>query len=695
MSVPHTKLGFLKDGLGARLNPGTGSSPSVVHLDGSRALARYKFARELAGEQWDAQAKDRINRLDDAMSSPWVLRGADVLRYLEPADLNLRLDALEVANLEDQATRARAVFPRWFQNEDDSWRFRKGSIDPAHSSEVASAIRDLGWRRYGGLNPERGDSDALKGNSLFDFAYNSVADCGTKQDNLLAWAGGSGKTAAAMVLADYYQNTDSKAPIIVTGLKRFLKQTWIDDELPQLELLQKRHGADVYWESWLEASDKPKFNAPVLLISIERLKRLSDAQMAHLQKLARESTVICDEIYVCSNADTQATKALAMLMGNGGGTGGARHHIGLSGTPFRGRIEGAWSTFNLVFRPGSVAFPNYRMDRQGGRKAFEDDYTQWAISADGGRKRVPLLKNPDKFLEMTQHMISRRVRDEPEVEATLGKSIVQMEYVNVPWFAEHRAFYEVVLSQFREWYIRTKEAKGEAGVLTNEILVKLGFVVRAMAQPWAMKAPPPDETEVDDGKFKWEFPEYPLQPTGIMQWAMDEAVRQIEDGKQVIIAGRHVQQLDLIAQRLEQYRPAVSHGGFDLESRSLALGEFRKGRTPLLLGSYGTIAESLNLPMASFCIPMEATWDADSIKQTEWRMTRGVVQRVPQSRRLTTEGSIYSYMARWSGFKSEMSAAALDGKKQSMRGADVQDIQSFCNEIVGLSTEQRRYTLAA
>jgi hypothetical protein len=661
-------IGYNSEGTTLRIVPGNGATPTTLLFSGERAYARYLLAKRVAGEAWDAKAQEHLNRLEEALDAPWALRGDDALAYLRAASLQVTVDEQALALRQNEAERARWHYSRWGKKE-SQWSVVPSGVPLGEREKVGQVLSSLGWRRYGGLAPELGDADAKLGNSLFAFSWDSLCEAGTKRDTLLAWDGGTSKTMSSMALADYHMAMGAER-IVIVGLKKHISETWIVDQLDKLELFKERWGED-YFESWIEKKKKPSFTKPVTCISFEVLSALGDKEREWVKKMVRKAVVVMDEVYIISNVETKRTKAAFELLQG-------LHHIGLSGTPYR-KPENAWSVLNWIFRSGSIAFPDYPVHRQGGRRRFEEMYIMWAIAEqDGSRKKVPLLKNADKFYEMCLPLVSTRRRDEPEVVRILGEANVDVQYVHLEFDEQHKAFYECILEQFAEWYLSLLEARGEpTKVLENEILVKLGFLDRAEVQPWAMQPPKDEEQDAD----AWEFPVFERRLTVLQQYAVDGAVRDVAAGRQVLIGSRHVAPLELVAEELEKLGLRVGLFTGATEGRTEIIRDFKAGKLDVLCASYGVAAESLNLGEATRAYVLEPDWTPSVVKQFEWRMVRGVVLESPVSYRLTIDGSIFEYKYAWGELKMASVAAGLHGEEQTATGEDILDLQQYAYSI--------------
>lgn len=684
------RIGWVNEGLGLQIIPGDGAKPTVLIFDGERAHVRYLMARSLAGQNYDAKAKTWLNRLDEALEAPWALQGKRVLQLLESTNLTMTVDQESLSRRVDEAAAARALFSRWFEHENGDWEYRPSTIPLEKQQSVSDAIWMKGWRRYGGIDKSKTDPDGNGGNTLFSFAWDSVAECGTKQDNLLAWDGGTSKSRASLALADYYLSQGADR-IIIVGLLKHVRDTWTEDQLPKLELFNERWGKH-YWEQWIDKSDKPSFTKPVICVSLDFMKRMSAAQKEFLKKAARNAVIILDEVYVIANTETAQTKATFELLEG-------KHHIGLSGTPFRGHPSTAWAILNWIFRSGSVAFPNYSMLRQGGRQRFNDDFSTFAVADDQTRKRVPVLKNADKFYQMCLPLLSVRRRSEPELQAILGTASVGVRHHALDFDTEHKALYESLLEQFADWYEAMLLARGEpTKILENEILVKLGVLIRATSQPWKLR---PDELEEATGMdvgIQWDFPIYPRKATNLQQWVIDQAVQDVRDGRQAIIGARHVAPLELCHELLGAHGIRVGLFTGSTKNRIDLLRKFENKELDIMCCTFGVAAESLNqLGGATRAYVLEPDWVPSTVKQFEWRTVRGLVAESPISTRLTISGSVFEYMYDWGDLKDGAVAAGIHGKKQNVTGDDILDLQQYAYSIAVTNNPKlvqgRKYTL--
>jgi SNF2-related domain/Helicase conserved C-terminal domain len=700
------RVGTSRDSLCGKIFPGeSATNPTRVLLDSPRGAARFLLAQELSGEHYDRYAKMSFNRLRTAMELPWTVGGDDVVRFLVAAGLELMLDDNEQIKAEAYAKRALARYPRTVQTESENWEYLPGDIDPTLVATNEKVLRNLGWRKNGMLDTTATDSDATRENGIFSFFFDDICMAATKRDVIIGHFVGSGKTRAALALAEIHRAKGATGPVIILAPRQHLSdvKAWMN-EIASAYPLRERYGNDCM-SVWFDKKDRPDLTKPFLLLSLDRLKRLEEPEWATLLQAAKKSMVIIDEAHSLKESTSAQSEAARRLLWSQEITG----RIALSGTLLKSNPSDAWNLFSLTFLPGSVMFPNYRADRQGGKIEFENTYSTFAISGDGKRKKTPILKTPEKFFKMTRHLVCRRLRNEPDVVKVLGSTQIEINHIDVEFTREHRAFYDVLMKQFKEWwawYVEQKiqltkeklrleldlaQEKGNTiaiGNLQNQlsivnkkknkleqlVLVKIGYMIRGSIQPWAMKQP--DENEIDEKPFK--FPPFGRGPTALHNWAVEKALEVVITGKQVIVAGFHTEQLTMISEIFEAQgiKVAQVHGEAG-KTRDKEIARFRSGKCPILVGSYGMMSTGLNLGEAETVIPLEPTWEPSTIDQLEGRITRGFVETLPISYRLNLVDSMTQYMWKWCELKKKALQAGLDRKEQNVSGADILDIQTF------------------
>jgi Helicase conserved C-terminal domain len=681
--MEYFKVGPNSQSLSMRIFPQDG--PTRIALGGPRAMARMLMAREAAGLQADHLTKTSHFKLDEAAHRPWPVTGERFLHHARMAGLTTEFDTRAAQGLSDDMARIQARYSRWLPPDEASgrseWTFDPGTIRPEHKAEVDAGLKHLGWD-----DPQ----------ALFSFAYQDVCEIGTKRDTLLSTFTGAGKSRASLAVSEYWRYADRLrdptlpfAPTIIIAQRKHLR-AW-EEELGGIAskapcaLLVATYGPRCY-ETWIDRRDAPSFTQPFLLVSFERLWRLTAEEMRTLTGVARHATVMADESYAIANKHAKRSGAISMISG--------AHHISVSATPIRSFVDSLLFPLQWTFRGGSVALPDFPLDRQGSEKRFASLFVSYAINQEsGGRKKIPFIKNRDEFDAMLAPLMKRRLRGEPEVVAVLGAALLEEAFVPVDLAPAHEANYRAVLSTFTDWYTRELVKRGTPNAFPpNELLVKLGYLVRGVAQPWRM---------ADHSDEEFDFAAFPKALTSVHERALEIAEKELADGNISIIFGNLTDPLDLIAEaaRARGLSVGVIHGKVSHEARAQVISSFQRGEIELLIGSTGTLAEGYNLNVASVAIIIESDWQPSTTRQAVGRITRGIQELTPRAYYLSARGTIQDYMIEWCRLKSDSISSALDSTTPTVGVGDVPDITAFAYSFVGIGdpeeVAQRPFALDA
>jgi len=671
--MPRTELDFVSVGplktVDCRVFPSDG--PTRLVMSGPRAMARLLMARAAGATSFDHKTRENHFNFDEAARRPYPIGRAQLDPLLNLTGMNVYVDQRASERLTELLRRTRATYSRWLPPEEEGgeWVHDPGSIAQADKDEVDRALRHLGWDK-----------------EIISFMYPGVLEMGTKRDVLIAAGMGLTKTRTSLCLADYHQHKQGlTGPIIIFGRKKHLFPTW-PDEFQSTGLIRMLYGEDCY-ETLAKSSDDPTFRKKYLLVSFDYLSRASDDMIEKLAEVAKQSVIIVDELYEVANANAKWSKALARISG--------ASHIGLSGSPIKGFPDTLLFPLQWVFRGGSCALPEYPLDREGSKKRFAANYVTYANSEDGrSRKKVPYLKNEEMFHGMIAPLFYRRLRNEPEVIKVLGNLTLEERFVDVKLDPDHIAFYLACVKNFSEWYARELHRRREAGedakIPPNEILVKLGYLIRGVSAPWRMKDPGVNlDDELLNG-FTW--PEYERKPTAIMRSAMEHAVAEAEEGYQVIIFGNTRDPLDLMSDELRAMGATTMtiHGGVNSNDRPRMIHDFKRGSASILCASYGTLAEGVNLANASRVHLTEYDWSPSKVKQAIARITRPDQRYTPIATHHRAPGTIQEYVQRWSAMKQAAIDAALDKRRQSESPDLVPDIEQYAWSLVGYAEDHEQ-----
>lgn len=663
------QVGPLKNALEVRLSPHADGEPTGVVLSGARAYARYLLAWHLADNIADRTTKTTFNQLTEALTRPFVAVKREAETYLRWTGLNIVYDEQAVAEMSKLHDRVKATYSRYYPQEDDQgniigWEFRPGTINPEDKTRAKQVLDHLGWNH-----------------NLFPFAYEGAQEILTKRDVLLAAPVGTGKTRFALALAECWKYMDgTTTPTIILANKRHLG-AWREElggvpEKAPCELLVAQYGHGCY-EEWIEKDDNPKFDKPFLLVSLDRAKIFTEAQLARFLKVAETSPILLDEAYVISNRSSQVSKFIQKVSGT--------HHIALSGTPIKGYVDSLLHLLQFTHRGGSVAFPDYPTHRDGAAKRWAEKFMQYAVAEGGGRRRVPFIKNQDEFWTLLQPLMFRMLRNEPQIESVLGPANIEQVHVEVELKPQHQRTYKAVLKQFIDWYTREIEARrkrGESAVMPEqEILIKLGYLVNNVRAPWRME-------DHSDEEFKW--PVHPREMTSVHEKAIELLEHELDEGHSVIIFGISVDAMKLLAEQVAERNIPVGFisGEINQAARDEVVARARRGELRCIIGTYGTLAEGLNLSFASRVILTDTDWSPSTMKQALGRITRGIQEVAPKAYFIEAIGTIQSYMVRLNLLKQSAIDAGLDRRKLMLGEEDIPDITAYINSLVGVGDEE-------
>ena len=664
----YAKIGIGRHGAGCRIIPGTGETTSKIILDSPEGAVRFDLARYWAGQTFDHLANDYFNRLDEAMAKPWALSKNDVLRYLAPVKLDVRIDGQKELDLQEEARRAQAFYSRWIpsinvtldgEGEALNWTFSAGTIDDADIADSMRILRELGWK------VKQVDPDANERNSLYHFAAEGVSEVATKRDAILGWTVGLTKTRASLVIAEIHRVRGNIPRTVIIAMRQNLSP-W-DDEFKKMDPIIQRYGADcATW--WLDKKDKPDFSKPFLLVSFERMQHMTPEEVKKFTAICSESVIICDEIY---NLQRKTTKRFKNIMAMAQG----KHHLGLSGTLLRGFSHQALPPLIWTMRGGSAALPDYRYDRQGSEKAFNDRFGMTARANDGTTKKVAVLNNEKEFSQMLRPLMHRVLRHEPRIIAEIGSAPTIKELVNITMDAEHEKFYGVLLDQFSLWYKRILIERGQPEKFGHvELMTKMTFQDVGLTTPWNM---PVSKTDTE-----FVAPVFPRRPTAFHEWTINRVREAVGEGRQAICFSKKPDALNVCHEFMTDIPSGVIHGEIKQKDRQRAIEAFRAGDAPVLWISLEVGAAALNLPQSSVCVIMDPDWTPSKMDQAEGRQTRGAVSESPYAYRLTCAGTLYEYMHGGGMVKQRAMDAALDGIAQRTTGADILDIRAYAYGLV-------------
>jgi len=288
-----------------------------------------------------------------------------------------------------------------------------------------------------------------------------------------------------------------------------------------------------------------------------------------LRGLGIWDAVVADEAHRFKNRKAQMTKALKSVT--------SFHRWALTGTPIEKSPADLWSLLNWFDAPH---FGSYW-------KFFEDmvEYTDGWF---GGRTIVG-PKKPEAFAQVVAPYYLRRLQ--VDVEPELPKII----YKNVPIDllpAQRRLYDELDKQTFVD--INTSEHNT---LFVKNTLARLTHLTRCALAPGLLGS------DVESAKLQW-LQAFAKETTD--QFVVFTRFREFAHGVAIGLGKR----------------AGVIAGDVKLETRNKVLEAFQKGDTQVLIGTYQTIGQSINLQNAHIGIFTDIHRSSILMQQSEMRLSR-------------------------------------------------------------------------
>jgi SNF2 family DNA or RNA helicase len=545
---------------------------------------------------------------------------------------------------------------------------------------------------------------------LWPFQYRDVVRASLKQNVLLAYQMGLGKTAVSLALATLY---GSRHTLIVAPKRLFGE--WVS-EIRRLGLLRdfqivetaedaanlKRYNLASLTDLWRIPKDSPErkkrgqanYRERKRGDTVKKIMGIKYSLAWHLRKLF--GTVIVDEAYTMKDMETNQSRAVMALQ--------AKHKVLLTGTPVRGYPNNILSLLNWCFGNGSDVWPEYSFFVEGavqrflnrfGTYVYYDDHHSRTASA-GKKKLLPKIADPEGFQNMLAPKMIRRLNTEPEVQESVQIPVPELHYEAIEMDQRHRRAYEKVLADFQAWYEEAEAQAREEGrdVRRNEILVKLTALIGCASFPQLMDR-------------EWQKSG---EPTAKQKRALELVDQYVAEGRKVIVLSRSVEGARWIRDRIEGrgYGPLYVDGSVSLNwdrkawssKRLQRLALFRESEQHrVLVGTTPCLAEGLNLPEASVVVFMDYDWVPSVMAQAFSRVLRPQQQWDVHVYFLTCKGTIEEYMELLCDCKQRSIAEGLDYEEYDFQLENLPDIKAYAQALVTsqdiLSRYQRARRLAS
>jgi len=396
----------------------------------------------------------------------------------------------------------------------------------------------------------------------------------------------------------------------------------------------------------------------------------------------RAENVMIDEAYSLGDATTLQTKAVNMLRPS-------RRTL-ITGTPVRGFPDQILPLLNWCLGNGSDLFPDFDSTQESSRNKFlklfgmvvqrrREDGTPY-------EKKIPKIKNPDRFQAMLAPVMRRRVNLEPDVVRCVDMpdfTIFPIEVAADPLLEQ---LYNDCAKGFAEWYTSELEAarrrakwnyKAVVSVSAITMLTKLNYLAHLAACPQSLV--PAYGSQISSKQVR------------ILNIIADAAAR----GRKVILFSEFVDSVEWYGANpaLAHLNPVVITGTVSLSrskrtgdsARSRRLEEFRKGDSGLLVATTRCVAEGFNIPEASVVIFDSYNW-TPSIQNQAWsRVLRPAQTWSPvEIYLLGVRGTIDSFLSAQAAIKRMAIGEGIDYEEVDFEADDVPDPADYAKHIVDI-----------
>lgn len=404
----------------------------------------------------------------------------------------------------------------------------------------------------------------------------------------------------------------------------------------------------------------------------------------------RFGTLILDEIMCIQDARTLRSMSVNHLTG--------KTRIGATGTPMRGHPQKILAYVN--FTTSREVFPDYRPYDKDGLARFLSRYKTTVRVGNSGQKQTPRISNSDRFLTEFSSMLLRRVRGEPGVREYLPDIKVSFNDIAVDMDDKHRAYYQIWLDLFREWWAQKKiEEDGEDTKGVKEpILAKIIYLIGASTCPHGVLANLIENTKKRSGDkilAKWAkiIPPYSGPPPAKTIMSLNAIKTGALKGDKVIVFSTRQKTLDLGEQCCDKLglRSMVIDGRVSntiqrTTSRSLRHLMVQKFRTEdynAIWAGITCLSEGMNIPEANIVLLHDTTWEPMDIMQGVYRVVRPSQTKPVFVTLYMHSGTIDDYMVGLNYLKHRSHCEGVDGQSFSdMTGAMIPDIRQYADSIV-------------
>jgi superfamily II DNA or RNA helicase len=341
--------------------------------------------------------------------------------------------------------------------------------------------------------------------------------------------------------------------------------------------------------------------------------------------------VVLDEAQHIKNRQTQNAQAVKALR--------AGHHLVLTGTPLENSVLDLWSIFDFLM-------PGYLGAAQDFRERYEIPITQTrdtAVQARLARRLRPFILR----------------RTKKEAAPDLPEKIEQVSYCELN--EEQRALYQQLLDASRR---EITEAVGAEGLARSRMIV-LNALLRLRQACCDLRLL----------KLQNAPPAAPSGKIALFNELLEEV---LDGGHRALVFSQFVSMLTLLREELDARQIPYAYLDGSTTNRAEAVAQFQQnGQIPLFLISLKAGGVGLNLTAADTVIHFDPWWNPAVEDQATGRAHRIGQQRLVNSYKLITRGTVEEKILTLQSHKRELIQAMLGGEEELAQSLSWEEIQEL------------------
>lgn len=370
----------------------------------------------------------------------------------------------------------------------------------------------------------------------------------------------------------------------------------------------------------------------IVLLNYESWRR--DKTVLELIKKCGFDAIICDEIHNAKESNKLVARGLqeiAPLIPN---------MLEMTGTPFLNRPQEVWSPLNLLYPD---IFPD--------KKAFENDFL-WVWGSDSSWKP----EGKEKLAKIIAPFYVARDRDD------VGIQIPPPDIITYPLTLENHS------AQQKAYRVLTERAIMELKEEQHSLTSILAIITRQRQMiSWPPSIMIPEKDVKGNVIARHRFDE--VYQSVLIDFAVDLINELVEEGERILLFNNFVEALHEIKRRLTcsvalyigstpEWQRELIEKDFDLETASV-----KNPKWDVMLATYKTVGEGLNLNAARHAILLDREWNPGREEQAIGRIDRinsvdKATVHIPE-----VEGSIMEFIRDLIEHKAELVQGFSDATK--------------------------------